>query len=58
MSDLVVAHKCCMARMLPGEAELGSVQKPKRLSARVLQPVPVMLCLASAEQLSSSSMPF
>ena len=23
MSDLVVARKCCMARMLPGEAELG-----------------------------------
>ena len=24
MSDLVVAHNCCMARMLPREAELGS----------------------------------
>ena len=24
MSDLVVAHNCCMARMLPGEAELVS----------------------------------
>ena len=23
MSDLVVAHNCCMARMLPGEAENG-----------------------------------
>ena len=22
MSDLVLAHNCCMARMLPGEAEL------------------------------------
>ena len=24
MSDLVLAHNCCMARMLPGEAELVS----------------------------------
>ena len=24
MSDLVVARNCCMARMLPGEAELVS----------------------------------
>ena len=24
MSDLAVARKCCMARMLPGEAELVS----------------------------------
>ena len=24
MNDLVVARKCCMARMLPGEAELVS----------------------------------
>ena len=24
MSDLVIAHNCCMARMLPGEAELVS----------------------------------
>ena len=23
MSDLVVAHNCCLARMLPGEAENG-----------------------------------
>ena len=23
MSDLVVARNCCMARMLPGEAEKG-----------------------------------
>ena len=23
MSDLVIAHNCCMARMLPGEAENG-----------------------------------
>ena len=23
MSDLVVARNCCLARMLPGEAELG-----------------------------------
>ena len=24
MSELVVAHNCCMARMLPGEAEESS----------------------------------
>ena len=23
MSDLVLAHNCCLARMLPGEAETG-----------------------------------
>ena len=23
MSDLVLAHNCCLARMLPGEAENG-----------------------------------
>ena len=23
MSDLVLARNCCLARMLPGEAELG-----------------------------------
>ena len=34
------------------------LKKPRRLSARVLQHAPVMLCLASAGQLSSSSMPF
>ena len=38
MSDLVVAHKCCMARMLPVEAENGvgmnrSVREVKKCKA-------------------------
>ena len=38
MSDLVVARNCCMARMLPGEAENGvgmhrSVREGKKCKA-------------------------
>ena len=38
MSDLVAARNCCMARMLPGEAESGvgmnrSVREGKRCKA-------------------------
>ena len=38
MSDFVVAHNCCMARMLPGEAENGvgmnrSVREGKKCKA-------------------------
>ena len=38
MSDLVVAHNCCLARMLPGEAENGvgmsrSVREGKKCKA-------------------------
>ena len=32
MSDLVVARNCCMARMLPGEAEM-SVREGKKCKA-------------------------
>ena len=34
VSDLVVARNCCLARMLPGEAELGPSVGMRGLSGR------------------------
>ena len=39
MSDLVVARNCCMARMLPGEAENGVGMNRSRTTIQVSIPM-------------------